>query len=143
MLNTTRSIINEGMNFEYMMLLLISTLEMQAQYFCSSDFSRPEFRHYGLAMDLYTHFTSPIRRYADICVHRLLAAAEGLEQLQTSAMDRKFMQSVVANLNERHRNARLAGSDSATLFTLLFFRCRLHFRENATSIYDCAQLPNF
>lgn len=37
-----------------------------------AEYSTDNIGHYGLAFDYYTHFTSPIRRYSDVLVHRLL-----------------------------------------------------------------------
>ncbi|RKP24583.1 hypothetical protein SYNPS1DRAFT_16981, partial [Syncephalis pseudoplumigaleata] len=47
----------------------------RARYFCTGAMDITGFHHYALNTPLYTHFTSPIRRYADIIVHRLLAAS--------------------------------------------------------------------
>lgn len=52
----------------------------EAQYICSGEIPLDQqtnpnaFSHYGLGIDYYTHYTSPIRRYTDIVVHRQLLA---------------------------------------------------------------------
>jgi len=43
-----------------------------AVYMCVNDYPAESYHHYGLNFALYTHFTSPIRRYADVLVHRLV-----------------------------------------------------------------------
>ena len=44
----------------------------RAKYFCAGMLDIAKYQHYALNVPLYTHFTSPIRRYADVLVHRQL-----------------------------------------------------------------------
>jgi len=54
---------------------LIETVALRAMM--KAKYSTHNIGHYGLAFDYYTHFTSPIRRYPDTMVHRLLTRYQG------------------------------------------------------------------
>ena len=105
------------------LIRIMATRSMnQAVYFCLADFDVAEVFHYGLAVPLYTHFTSPIRRYADVLVHRLLAAAIDITSLTNDMTDKFKMARQCDQMNRKNRNARLASSASTELNTFLFFR---------------------
>lgn len=67
----------------YSELLLINTMK-RAKY------SNYNLGHYGLALKNYTHFTSPIRRYADLQIHKLLDLYLSLHNIDYNELD-KFL----------------------------------------------------
>jgi exosome complex exonuclease DIS3/RRP44 len=94
----------------------------QAVYFASGTVDVGSYYHYGLAMNVYTHFTSPIRRYADVLVHRLLAAAIGIAPLPTGYEGKGKMEEQCGVINFKHRNAQFCGRKSAELHAYLYFK---------------------
>ncbi|CCX34195.1 Similar to Exosome complex exonuclease dis3; acc. no. P37202 [Pyronema omphalodes CBS 100304] len=102
--------------FNTLVRILATRCMLSAEYFCSGTQAYPEFRHYGLASEIYTHFTSPIRRYADVVAHRQLAAAIEYEQLHPSLHSKSKLEAVCKNINVRHRNAQFAGRASVEYY---------------------------
>lgn len=92
-----------------------------AMYFCSGEWTDPKFyKHYALNVPLYTHFTSPIRRYADVVVHRLLAASLGCGSqlgLRTKEVHKQAML-----CNDKKSAAKTVHEQSTELFFGVFVK---------------------
>lgn len=107
--------------FNTLIRIMATRCMTSAEYFCSGSHAEPEYRHYGLASEIYTHFTSPIRRYADLLVHRQLSYAigfdgQGSEIFDQGLRNKNKLEGVCKNLNFRHRNAQLAGRASVEYY---------------------------
>ena len=110
--------------FNKLLRILSTRCMMPAQYFCSGEIPKDQWHHYGLAAPVYTHFTSPIRRYPDIIVHRLLAACIGVSPLPAGNADRSRQQDLCSHMNRRHKAAQHAQRASVKLHTLIFFKSK-------------------
>src|SRR5881396_250227 len=89
-------------------------------------YSAQSLGHYGLAKTNYLHFTSPIRRYADLVVHRTLAERNSPRR---SKIDVGEIESLANHISDTERNAADAEIESVRLKKLQFFQDQLEQRN--------------
>ncbi|MEM7546958.1 MAG: ribonuclease R [Pseudomonadota bacterium] len=89
-------------------LINLSVLRAQTQAYYSPD----NFSHFGLALRSYAHFTSPIRRYADLVVHRALIAAHGWGKDGQSAEEEAMLKETAEHISSTERRSMLAERDT-------------------------------
>ncbi len=83
--------------------------------------------HFGLASKCYTHFTSPIRRYPDLIVHRVLDKVMNDEKLKPNAREDllRYLQQAGEHTSERERHAMDAEREMVDLKKAQFMQNRI------------------
>ncbi|HEV2364126.1 MAG TPA: ribonuclease R [Caulobacteraceae bacterium] len=92
--------------------------QMQARY------DADNLGHFGLNLDRYAHFTSPIRRYADLIVHRGLISALGFGDDGLSAEDIARLTDTAERISLAERRAMAAERDAADRYVAAFLQER-------------------
>jgi ribonuclease R len=96
----------EGTEFDE--LINLTTLRsMQQAYYNPENFG-----HFGLALRAYAHFTSPIRRYADLVVHRALISAHGWGRDGLSPKEIDRLDDTAKHISETERRSMAAERDT-------------------------------
>lgn len=83
------------------------------------------FGHFGLALREYAHFTSPIRRYADLIVHRALIAAHHWGEDGLSPWDIEHLEATAKAISEAERRSMAAERDTADRYLAAYLADRV------------------
>jgi ribonuclease R len=103
--------------------------------------------HFGLASDCYCHFTSPIRRYPDLCIHRIIKDVIQGKYAEACEVYGGFVQEAADKSSDRERNAAEAEREVDALYTAMYMSERigeeyLAIISGVTSHGIFAELPN-
>ena len=99
----------------------MATLRAMTQaYYAPSNFG-----HFGLALQSYAHFTSPIRRYSDLIVHRSLISAHGWGDDGLSQQDIQLLQSTGEHISDTERRSMMAERDTNDRYLAAFLSERV------------------
>lgn len=114
-------LLGQAANTEFDELINISTLRSMTQAY----YNRENFGHFGLALRSYAHFTSPIRRYADLIVHRALVAANGWGEDGLSPADIEQLDDTAKHISESERRSMTAERDTTDRYLASFLSERV------------------
>ncbi|MFP4108402.1 MAG: ribonuclease R [Desulfonatronovibrio sp.] len=104
-------------DLEFLVSRLVLRSMMQAKYSPDNE------GHFGLASESYCHFTSPIRRYADLVVHRSLKGALGYGN--ETKLKHKSMKSIAESLSSLERVAMKAEREILKRATIIFIKDKI------------------
>ncbi len=94
---------------------LISQMVLRTQ--SQAVYSTENIGHFGLALERYAHFTSPIRRYADLLVHRALISAYGLGDGGMDEHEKARIEEIAGHISGTERTSMEAERNAVDRFT--------------------------
>ena len=110
---------SEGSEFDE--LINITTLRSMTQAYYSPE----NFAHFGLALQNYAHFTSPIRRYSDLIVHRALISGHGWGNDGLSRDDIDQLEATAQHISDTERRSMAAERDTTDRYLAAYLADRV------------------
>ncbi|GFE49528.1 ribonuclease R [Roseobacter cerasinus] len=101
-------LLNDAAGSDEAELINMSTLRAMTQAY----YSPQNLGHFGLALPRYAHFTSPIRRYSDLIVHRGLITAHGWGKDGLQTTEHEELEAIGTHISETERRSMLAERDT-------------------------------